>query len=176
MLDSQLGLGHLQFRSAYDRCMPAAAVTRSSLRKVEPVVDPQTMELLPDRAWTGEQWQRIQLGYQSRGMDEKWNVFVEGHVAHFLRSWTGHTIYEATFSDTPAGHRITAAVVETNPAKHRRISPERDRIMLELVIAAIVLGEPATDLRAELIKLAPHRGDVPPAAILHSALGLRTDD
>ncbi|MEV4418077.1 hypothetical protein [Catellatospora sp. NPDC049609] len=154
----------------------STAVTRSSLRKILPILDPQPMAILPDRAWTGEQWRRIQSGYKARDMDEKWNVFVEGQVAHFLRSWTGHTIFEATFSETPAGHRITTAVVETDQKRHRRTSPEHDRIMLELVITAILLGEPATGLRDELVQHSPRSREVPPAAILHSSLGLRTPE
>lgn len=132
------------------------------------------MAILPDRSWTGEQWQRIQSGYTARDMDEKWNVFAEGQVVHFLRSWTGHTIFEATFSETPDGHRITTAVVETEQKRHRRTSPEHDRILLELVITAIVLGEPATSLRDELVPHSPRPCEVPPKAILHSSLGLRT--
>jgi hypothetical protein len=29
------------------------------------------MTLLPARVWSQEQWERIELGYQARGMDEK---------------------------------------------------------------------------------------------------------
>ncbi|MFC7246678.1 hypothetical protein ACFQO7_29710 [Catellatospora aurea] len=154
----------------------SAAVTRASLRKILPILDPQPMAILPDRVWTGEQWQRIQSGYRARDMDEKWNVFAEGRVVHFLRSWTGHTIYEATFSETAVGLQVTAAVVENEQERYRRPTPEYDRVMLELVLAAIVLGEPATGLRAELVKLSAPPREVPPAVILHSSLGLRTDD
>jgi hypothetical protein len=50
--------------------------------------------------------------------------------------------------------------------------------MLELVITAIVLGEPALDLRSKLVELTRQGtkdGDAPAALIQHSALGLRSD-
>ncbi|MET7423002.1 hypothetical protein [Dactylosporangium sp. NPDC005555] len=46
------------------------------------------------------------------------------------------------------------------------------------MLSAIVLGEPAVDLRAELVALVaqePGCGDLPAGVILHSLLGLRSD-
>ncbi|MGC4816023.1 hypothetical protein [Micromonospora sp. DT63] len=51
-------------------------VTRSSLRRVSPIVAPMSVATPPVRAWSDEQWKRITLGYRARDMDEKWNVFV----------------------------------------------------------------------------------------------------
>jgi hypothetical protein len=149
------------------------------LSRVLPIVTPLPMSALPLHIWADEEWQSIQLGYRSRDMDEKWNVFVEGDVAFVHRSWTGHGVFEASF--VPAnggGWRVAAAVVESDPARYRRNSDEYDRVMLELLISSIVLGEPAADLREELVELtrrASGRMDVLPGAVLHSALGLRTD-
>ncbi|MEV0425536.1 hypothetical protein [Micromonospora sp. NPDC050495] len=79
-------------------------VTRSSLQHVSPIVAPMPMPMpmpmaeLPTRIWSDEHWERIKLGYEARGMDEKWNVFVEDQVAFLHRSWTGNGIFEAAFS------------------------------------------------------------------------------
>ena len=39
-------------------------MTRASLRGTLPIVAPVAMTLLPGRAWTQEQWERIQRGYR----------------------------------------------------------------------------------------------------------------
>ncbi|GCD99110.1 hypothetical protein EHYA_06822 [Embleya hyalina] len=111
-------------------------------------------------------------------MDEKWNVFVEGDVLFMHRSWTGHGIYEASFAPVIGGGvRITSAVVESDRENYRSMGDEYDRLMMELIIGAIVLGEPAADLRAGLVELmarASGKSDLPSGVVEHSALGLRS--
>jgi hypothetical protein len=156
----------------------AVAVTRSSLRRVTPIVAPLAMRALPDRTWSGEQWERIRLGRSARDMDEKWDVFVEERVAFLHRSWTGSGVFEASFEPVASGGwRIWAGTVESDPSQYRRSSDRYDQVLLELVLSAIVLGEPAADQRAELVALVAQesgRSDVPAGLILHSALGLRS--
>ncbi|MBD0675160.1 hypothetical protein [Streptomyces sp. CBMA156] len=137
------------------------------------------MPLLPRRIWSDEDWQRIQLGYWSRDMDEKWDVFTEGDVVFLHRSWTGHGIFEATFAPADGGGRqITEAVVERDPERRRSSDDEYDCLLLELVLSTIVLGEPAQELRSEFMELTRRRSgnaDVPAGLVQHSALGLRSD-
>ncbi|MFI6821631.1 hypothetical protein ACIBJE_11855 [Micromonospora sp. NPDC050187] len=152
--------------------------TRASLRHVMPIVAPVPMAELPTRTWSDEQWERIKLGYEAWDMDEKWMVFVEGQVAFLHRSWTGNGIFEASFSPVDGGGWcISAGTVESDPSRYRRSSDRYDRVMVELVLSAIVLGEPAVDLRAEMVELTMQktgRTDVPAGLIEHSALGLRS--
>ena len=87
-------------------------------------------------------------------MDEKWNVFVEGDVLFMHRSWTGHGVYEVSFA--PAAGRwegVASAVVEADGERYRSMGDEYDCLMMELIISAIVLGEPAAELRAGLVEL-----------------------
>jgi hypothetical protein len=133
---------------------------------------------VPTRVWSDDEWHRIKLGYAAYDMDEKWDVFVEGEMAFLHRSWTGFGIFEASFSAVDGGGwRISDAVVESEPARYRRSCEQFDRVMLELVLSAIVLGEPEANLRVELAALATAasgRTDLPPSAVLHNAVGLRT--
>jgi hypothetical protein len=112
-------------------------------------------------------------------MDEKWNVFLEGDVLFMHRSWTGHGIYEASFARVAQGGRkIASAVVETDRERYRSTGDDYDRLMLELVISAIVLGEPPADLRAglrELTARASGKNDLLSGLVEHSALGLRSE-
>ncbi|MFJ1552025.1 hypothetical protein [Streptomyces sp. NPDC088246] len=109
-------------------------------------------------------------------MDEKWNVFVEGDVLFMHRSWTGHGVYEASLAlVTGGGRRIASAVVEADVERYRRTGDEYDCLMMELIISAIILGEPAADLRAGLVELTARtsgRSDLPAGVVEHSVLGL----
>ncbi|OIJ68142.1 hypothetical protein WN71_009530 [Streptomyces mangrovisoli] len=138
------------------------------------------MEQPPGRVWTDEEWDRISRGYHARDMDEKWNVYADGDVLFLHRSWTGRGVYEATFTPlADGGRRITTAVVESDAPKYRNTSEEYDRLMLELVVSAIVLGEPAEELRAGLVELTTRmsgRSDLPAGVVQHSVVGLRTPE
>jgi hypothetical protein len=74
-------------------------VTRASLA-VLPIIALRPMTLPPQRIWTWEQWE-IERGYRDRDMDEKWDVFVEDHVAFPHRSSIGNGMFEASFSRVP---------------------------------------------------------------------------
>lgn len=160
--------------------MPAAErVTRSTLpRSIHPISAPQPMPQLPQRIWSDADWDRIQRGYESRDMDEKWDVFTEGEVVFLHRSWTGSGVFAATFAPVDGGGwRIASAVVEGDSERYGGTDDAYDCVMLELVISGVVLGERATELRSKLVELTrrkPRSADAPAGLIQHSALGLRS--
>ncbi|MFF7296339.1 hypothetical protein [Streptomyces sp. NPDC008265] len=136
------------------------------------------MSLLPGRIWSDEEWERIQRGYVAQDMDQKWHVLVEGDTAFLHRSWTRFGVYEATFALVDGGgRRIVSALVERDGDRYRNTDDDYDSVMLELVISAIVLGEPAAELRSRLVESTSRKAgtDAPPAVVQHSALGLRSD-
>ncbi|MEU1034471.1 hypothetical protein ABZ402_38355 [Streptomyces mirabilis] len=155
-----------------------ATLTRESFRRLHPISTPRPVSQLPDRVWTDEDWDRIRRGYRARDMDEKWNVFVEGDVLFMHRSWTGHGVYEVSFAPAAGrGRRIASAVVEADGERYRSMGDEYDCLMMELIISAIVLGEPAAELRAGLVELtarASGKSDLPSGLVEHSVLGLRS--
>ncbi|MDT0270657.1 hypothetical protein RM844_30730 [Streptomyces sp. DSM 44915] len=134
--------------------------------------------MLPRRVWTDEEWQRVQLGYRAKMMEEKWHVFAEGAAVFLHRSWTGRGILAATFApvDGPdGGWRIAEAVAERDPDRYGGTDDDYDCLMLELVLSAIVLGEPAAELRKRLVASMRSTGnpEAPAALVQHSALGQR---
>ncbi|MFE5969114.1 hypothetical protein [Streptomyces sp. NPDC056463] len=135
------------------------------------------MPELPQRVWSDEDWERIQCGYGAQDMDEKWDVFAEGEVVFFHRSWTGYGVFAATFAPVEGGGwGIASAVVERDGERYGGTDDAYDCLMLELVITAIVLGEPAPELRLRLVELTRRKSrsaDAPAGVIQHSALGLR---
>ncbi|MFF5447558.1 hypothetical protein [Streptomyces sp. NPDC012888] len=155
-----------------------APLSRESFRRLHPITVPGPVDKLPDRVWTDDEWDRIRRGYKARDMDEKWNAFVEHDVLFMHRSWTGYGVYEASFAPAPGGGwRIASAVVEADGDRYRSKGAEYDCLMLELVISAIILGEPAADLRAGLVELTARgsaRSDLPAGVVQHSVLGLRS--
>ncbi|GAA2467757.1 hypothetical protein GCM10023100_18690 [Actinocorallia cavernae] len=147
--------------------------------RFKPISEPHAMSLLPHRVWSEEDWKRIQLGYFAADMDEKWSVFAEGEVVFLHRSWTGRGIFAATFAPADGGgRRIVEAVVERDPRRYRGQDEEYDCLMLELVLSAIVLGEPARELRAALVESTRRKqgnAAAPAGVVLHSTLGLRSE-
>lgn len=137
------------------------------------------MPHLPRRVWSDEDWERIRRGYSARGMDEKWHVFTEAETVFVHRSWTGRGIFAATFAPVDGGGwRVAHAEVERDPTRYRGTDDDYDCLTLELVISAVVLGEPASDLRSQLVELSRRESgsaDASAGVILHSALGLRSD-
>ncbi len=157
-----------------DESQPTRAVRTERVKRI---VAPTELTDPPARVWTDEQWERIQLGYRPYDMDEKWKVFAEGRIVYIHRSWKGRGIYEATFAQAEGGWRIASAIVESDGSCYRRRSDEYDRVMLELVLSSIVLGEPATELREALVELQRTESgsqDLPTGVVLHSSLGLRS--
>ena len=67
--------------------------------------------------------------------------------------------------------------MESAESRYRRGSDRRAEVTLELVLSSIVLGEPATELKAEMVALLTQKSveaDAPAAAIKQSVLGLRS--
>lgn len=120
------------------------------------------------------------MGYKAPSMDEKWDVFTEGDTVFMHRSWTGYGIYQVHFSPIDVDSRkITSATVETDPEHHRRMTDDYDRVMIELILSGIVLGEPAHELRsaftAAIAAARTAAADSSPQAAQHSILGARPD-
>ncbi|MFY4716946.1 hypothetical protein [Streptomyces sp. LaBMicrA B280] len=69
-------------------------------------------------------------------------------------------------------------MVERAPRRYRGQDEEYDCLMLELVLSAIALGEPARELRAALVESTrrkPGNAAAPARVVLHSTLGLRSE-
>lgn len=87
-------------------------VQRSDLRRLAPIREPRVLSEVPRRVWTDEEWERIQLGFRARGMDDRWHLFLEGDRLFLHRSWLGDGRYEVTFTEVADGRRITEVIVE----------------------------------------------------------------
>ncbi|GLY85463.1 hypothetical protein Airi02_033920 [Actinoallomurus iriomotensis] len=112
------------------------------------------MRAVPARIWSQEEWDRIQLGYQARSMDEKWDIFAEDGELFIHRSWTGYGIYQASFVASDGGFRISEAFVEADATRYRSRSDEFDVVLFELVVCGHLLHEECAELRNKFKDLA----------------------
>jgi len=126
------------------------AGNQGSAFRVLSISAPHALPALPARVWSQDEWELIRLGYRSRDMDEKWNIFVEGDELFMHRSWTGHGIYQVSFTAASGGFGIAEGVVESNRDRYRSRSDEFECVMIELLIRSLLLGEDPTELREKL--------------------------
>jgi hypothetical protein len=67
-------------------------VTRSQFRHpLERIRVPAALPV-PAKSWSVREWDRIQAGYQSSDMDDRWHALVENDHLYLHRSWTGFGI------------------------------------------------------------------------------------
>lgn len=97
----------------------ASRLTRDDFPKLTSIAKAEAIPP-PERIWPDADWRVIERGHKSSDMDDKWNVFVEGHRLHLHRSWTGRGIYEAEFAQVPGGWQVITAVVEGDRGSYRR--------------------------------------------------------
>lgn len=114
-------------------------VTRDDLSNLTSVAVPEGIPS-PERVWSGTDWDTIRRGHKAADMDDRWHAYAEGQRLYLHRSWTGHGIYEAEFSQVPGGWRITSAVVEGDRSSYRRKDDHHESALLEALIEGLLLG------------------------------------
>lgn len=105
----------------------------------EATVDPLSIRP-PGKMWTASEMQRIALGFRPVSMDDKWFLFMEADVLHFIRSWTGHSIFEARFSERSGGWLIEQLTVCGDSARYVRESDDADAQLVERLIEYLLVG------------------------------------
>ena len=140
-------------------------VTRSSLHRLTPILQPQSLFTLPSRVWSDDEWSLIQQGYRSRSMEERWHIFAEDDRLYLHRSWLGDGKYEATFQTVAGGRRISEIKVESGPDSYPGGSDEAKCVLLELLICSILLGEQGSE-RRERLKALHRRGSAKPRPVV----------
>ena len=59
-----------------------------------------------ERAYTGEEFERLQRGVLPEEMEDKWFVFYEEPWLYLHRSWTGICCFQVRFEESAGGARI----------------------------------------------------------------------
>lgn len=95
-------------------------------------------------AWhfSPEDTNRLRRGHHAESMDDKWNIWREGDVVHFHRSWKGQEIFRVRLIDGG----VDLLLVETDPPRHRANENDGDvlrRITEVLQLVLRVSPQPA---------------------------------
>src|ERR1700748_560767 len=110
---------------------PTTRVTRSQFRvSLERIRVPAQLPV-PAKSWSASEWERIQAGYQSTDMNDRWHAIVEGDRLYLYRSWTGFGVYEAAFALRGDRWHITEAIVETYDERYKAgpLTEETERLV-----------------------------------------------
>jgi hypothetical protein len=116
-------------------------VLRSDLPRLVPIREPRALSEVPQRTWTDEEWERIQVGFRARDMDDRWHLFAEGDRLFLHRSWRGDGRYEAIFARVGGGYRITRVLVEDAEPRFPGGSDHHLCALLERLIDGHLLNE-----------------------------------
>ena len=114
--------------------------------------------LAPELRYTCEEMEKIQRGFFSTVMEQKWFLYFSGSRLQMHRSWTGFLIYDVGFAfDSTGGASVTEVLVNRDADQYGNTD---DREGLELVETIILnhllepLEEPAVDGFAQAVMLA----------------------
>ena len=78
------------------------------------------VQLPLNRAFSQEDYQRMQRGYIAKEMEQKWNIYLEGDWLYFCRSWTGYCIYQLRLEQIGEGYQVAEAWLNRDPAQQYR--------------------------------------------------------
>lgn len=80
-----------------------------------------------DLKLTQEHFEKLQVGFMPRNMDDRWFVYFENDWIYFHRSWTGYEIFKAQIYQDNNGYFVKDFWVESNTEKFN-LSDEKDMI------------------------------------------------
>jgi hypothetical protein len=93
------------------------------------------------RAFSAEEYERVQAGFLPREMEDKWFIFLEGDWLYFHRSWTGICIYAVRLLPIDDGHRVSEAWANRDPAEYRVTDDAYDVDLLRFLVDSVLLGK-----------------------------------
>jgi len=92
-----------------------------------------------NEAFSGGEMDQIRRGHLSREMEDKWKLFYEDNCLHACRSWSGKTVFVASFSDEAKDvFRINSVQMES--AFLENMGEQYARDLLLFLINRVLLG------------------------------------
>jgi hypothetical protein len=121
-------------------------VTRSQFRRtLERIRVPAALPV-PAKSWSVQEWERIQAGFQSTDMDDRWHAIVENDRLYLYRSWTGFGVYEAGFELRGDRWHITEAIVETYDERYRAGAlPDEAERLVRIIDGVLIYRDTTRD-------------------------------
>jgi hypothetical protein len=94
-----------------------------------------------ERVFTAKEYERLQIPLIPEEMEDKWFIYMENECLHFIRSWSGHRVYQVQFDEMRAdgSHVAAMATLNRDPIQYKHISDEYDLKLLDFLINALLL-------------------------------------
>ena len=81
---------------------------------------------------------RLKQGMIPKQMEEKWFIYYSDSCLHFVRSWTGFTIYIVRFKEQDDKAIATDFSANRDPSQYSEIYDESDKETLAYLIDALL--------------------------------------
>jgi hypothetical protein len=86
------------------------------------------------RAYSAEEFARIQEGNVPQEMEDKWFAFYEAPWLYLHRSWTGYAVYQVRFEPADGGGRVAEVLVSRDPDQYRSTDATSDALLLAVLL------------------------------------------
>ena len=82
---------------------------------------------------------RLKKGLFPKRMEDKWFIYYSDDSLHFVRSWTGSTIYILRFKEQGDITIATDFSANRDPVQYKEINDESDKKTLTFLITILLL-------------------------------------
>ena len=93
--------------------------------------------------YSGDEFKRIIAGFDSSGMDEKWDIISDAPWLYFHRSWTGLGCYGVRFDSVGQGATVAESWINSDGHTCDEQSLDYHRKLLGFLIDAFLLRKKA---------------------------------
>jgi len=83
---------------------------------------------------------RIKHGLRPKAIEDKWYAYFDDGRINFLRSWTGHKIYEAEIRKSETDYLIAEIIVERDASIYSCVVDEEDTWSFRFLLVRGILG------------------------------------
>ncbi len=100
--------------------MPQEQATRESWKGIPLPEERERLDI--SHAFTGEEYERVRMGFIPAEMEDKWFIYLEDGWLSCHRSWTGYCIFRIRLEATNGGYAIAEAWVNRDSAQYRSLA------------------------------------------------------
>lgn len=113
--------------------------TRQSCPNARPL-PAEHARLVVERAFTEQEYARIEYGVIAYRMEDRWFIFLEDTTLFFHRSWTGYCIFQVSLAQQGTTYAIANVLVNRDPTQYSGSSDSHDTQLLLWLINHLILG------------------------------------
>ena len=101
----------------------------------------QNIKIKTEEIYTKVEYEKISKGYRAKGMEDKWNLFLEGNCLYMHRSWTGNCIYIAELERLPNfTYRLCQLTINQAPEQYTKPIEKAIDLALNTIRKQLIIG------------------------------------